>query len=154
MNELNKSKPKKYLKDKMLLISCAIVLLLFMLLYFYFLNKLGFKEEWIDFISISILYSIGFFYGVNKQIGLKKRVTTIAPILSMVFYLVFPILIGYLIFYFKILPFPKKGRFYIWTIILTVVASTTITCFNQTLKYLERRKRLTTTKKEKSLNDL
>lgn len=142
MNKTSEIKSNKKIKDRMLLVLCAIVLLCCGLIYLQFLYKLKIGEGWIHYISMCIAYIFMFFYGVNKFVGLKKILSKKYPILFIIIFIVSPILIGFDIFYLKILPFPKRGRFYIYTIILTIVLSISITSFIQCVRYFERKKQI------------
>ncbi len=139
MNELNKGKPKNYLKDKVLLILSAIGVGLCLSIFWIALDKLKIKEEWQFYIFISILYIFVFTYGIHKVYGLKKKIKNLVSLLLLVFFTVFPILVGFMVFHFKILPFPKRNFTYlIGGLFLLPIAAV---CFDESLKFFERRKK-------------
>ena len=139
MNELNDDKSKMKINDKVLLILSAIGLLFCLLAFWFFLDKLKIIEEWQFYIFTSISYVFVFIYGVNKQIVLKKKVTKFVSLLLLIFFAVFPIFVGFIIFYFKFLPFPKGFLTYI--IIGFILLPISALCFDKSLKFFEGKKR-------------
>jgi hypothetical protein len=137
----NNSKDKSIKKsvDKMLLFLSAIVVSICLFVFLYFFSSTKISEEWEIFVLMSILYVFVFIYGINMQIGLKKKVTNLISILLLIFFAVFPIIVGFTIFYFKFLPFPKRNFTYL--IIGLLLLPTSILCFHRSLKFFERRKR-------------
>lgn len=138
MNEPNDGKSKKYLSDKMLLILSAIGLLFCLLMFWFFLDKLKIKEEWQFYIFMSILYVFVFIYGINKMFGLKNKVTNLVSFLLLIFFAIFPVLAGFIIFYFKLVSFPKRNFTYLISVL--ILLPTAAVCFNESLKFIERRK--------------
>jgi len=142
----------KKVLDKILLFLSALALGLCLLVYFNFLDKLKIIEEWKIYISMSIFYVLVFIYGINKMFGLKNKVINFMSLLSLIFFAISPVIVGFILFYFKFLPFPKTKIIY--PIIILILAIITIQLFDKSLSFFKRRKHSSTTKKEKSLNDL
>jgi hypothetical protein len=142
MVKTSEIKSNKKMKDRTLLVLCAIVLLCCGLIYLQFLYKLKIEEGWIHYISMCIAYIFMFFYGVNKLFGLKKVISKKYSILFIIIFIVSPIFIGFVIFHLNVLSFPKRGRFYIYTIILTIILSISITSFIQCVRYFERKRQI------------
>jgi hypothetical protein len=152
MKIINGVNLKKIFIDKILLLLSATAVGIFLLTFLFFLDKFNLIVDWKIYIYMSILYLFTFIYGAIKYIGLKQRMKNILSILFFVFFTVFPIIAGFTIFYFKFLPFPKRNFTYLPVGLFLL--PTFLLCLDKSLKFLERRKRSSTTKKEKSLNDL
>lgn len=139
MNKKSNNNLKKIFIDKILLILSAIVLGLGILAFLFLLFKINLSEEWRKYILISITYFVAFSIGINKLFGFKKKVTNLVYLLLFLFYAVSPILMGFVILYYKLLPFPKRTFTYL--ILGLILLPTAAVCFDKSLKYLEGRNR-------------
>lgn len=133
---------KKYdpkVSDKILLITSAAFVGLLLFYFLYFLNLIKLADEWIGFISGCIIYIVGFYYLLFTSRTVKKIPYRFVVLALSIAFIVLPIVIFYLLFYFKILELPKRMSVYLVFSILFVPSLSIL--FDYCLGLLVKKKR-------------
>lgn len=126
----------KYLINKIFLVITAMLVGLVIYGFVIVLNKIGIQREWIFFIWGCITYTAVMIYLSIAIMGFKKYLKKIVLLLLFVFFVCFPISVGFIIFYFNFLSLPKNLMPYL--LISIILAPTSVICFEYCVKLLQR----------------